>query len=122
MRQLRRRRQSRSRQGRHTMSASPAAGRRKAPAPRLLVLVTISGTLAMHMFVPALPDAARVLQVGSAAMQMTISVYIMGLAGGQLAYGPLSDAFGRRGPCCWSASHCIPQEVWRRRLRPMSTS
>ncbi len=29
-------------------------------------------------------------------MQMTMSVYIFGLAVGQLAYGPLSDRFGRR--------------------------
>jgi len=29
-------------------------------------------------------------------MQLTMSVYIFGLAVGQLAYGPLSDRFGRR--------------------------
>lgn len=62
----------------------------------LLVLITISGTLAMHMFVPALPAAATALGVDSAAMQRTISVYILGLAFGQLAYGPLSDGLGRR--------------------------
>lgn len=62
----------------------------------LLVLITISGTLAMHVFVPALPDAAHALAVSSGAMQMTISVYILGLAGGQLVYGPLSDSLGRR--------------------------
>ena len=62
----------------------------------LLVLVTLSGTLAMHMFVPALPDAATDLHASMSAMQMTISLYILGLAFGQLVYGPLSDGFGRR--------------------------
>ncbi|MDR3453881.1 MAG: Bcr/CflA family efflux MFS transporter [Rhodoferax sp.] len=62
----------------------------------LLALITISGTLAMHMFVPALPDVAHDFGASIAAMQMTISVYILGLAAGQLVYGPLSDGFGRR--------------------------
>jgi DHA1 family bicyclomycin/chloramphenicol resistance-like MFS transporter len=67
-----------------------------APPLWLLALITVSGTMAMHMFVPALPVAASALQAGTGAMQMTISIYIIGLAGGQLVYGPLSDALGRR--------------------------
>ena len=62
----------------------------------LLTLITFSGTLAMHIFVPALPQAARELGASIGAMQMTMSVYIFGLAVGQLVYGPLSDRFGRR--------------------------
>src|SRR5256885_6375193 len=80
-------------------SLSPAQGRtaasRKAPL-WLLVIVTIVGTLAMHMFLPALPDAARQLQAGASQMQLTITVYILGLGVGQLIYGPLSDSLGRR--------------------------
>jgi DHA1 family bicyclomycin/chloramphenicol resistance-like MFS transporter len=62
----------------------------------LLAIVTIVGTLAMHMFIPALPDAARHFGASSAQMQQTITVYIVGLAVGQLIYGPMSDALGRR--------------------------
>ncbi len=62
----------------------------------LLGLITFSGTLAMHIFVPALPAAARDLHASSAAIQLTMSVYILGLAAGQLVYGPLADHFGRR--------------------------
>ncbi|SFQ24337.1 multidrug effflux MFS transporter [Variovorax sp. 770b2] len=74
----------------------------EAPAPRphaplwLLALVTFSGTLAMHIFVPALPIAAKNLGAGMGAMQMTVSLYIFGLAVGQLLYGPMADRFGRR--------------------------
>ncbi|MBV8189294.1 MAG: MFS transporter, partial [Alphaproteobacteria bacterium] len=50
----------------------------------------------MHIFVPALPEAAHDLGSSIGGMQMTMSVYILGLAFGQLVYGPMSDRFGRR--------------------------
>jgi DHA1 family bicyclomycin/chloramphenicol resistance-like MFS transporter len=78
------------------LGAKPPETRTEPPALWLLVLITFSGTLAMHMFVPALPDATRDLGTTTAVMQMTISLYILGLAGGQLVYGPISDAYGRR--------------------------
>src|SRR5262249_7412955 len=42
----------------------------------LLTLITFSGTLAMHIFVPALPEAARDLGSSVGAMQLTMSVYV----------------------------------------------
>jgi len=45
----------------------------------LLALATFSGTLGMHIFVPALPSAAADLGTGIAAMQTTISLYILGV-------------------------------------------
>ncbi|WP_233472573.1 multidrug effflux MFS transporter [Cupriavidus respiraculi] len=62
----------------------------------LLVLVTLSGTMAMHIFVPALPLAGADLHAGPAGMQQTITYYVLGLAFGQLIYGPVSDTIGRR--------------------------
>jgi DHA1 family bicyclomycin/chloramphenicol resistance-like MFS transporter len=46
--------------------------------------------------VPALPRAGAELGASAAAMQITVSVYIFGLAVGQLIYGPLADRYGRR--------------------------
>lgn len=70
------------------------------PTPRaplwLLVLVTLSGTMAMHIFVPALPVAGQALGASASSMQQTITLYVLGLAVGQLIYGPISDATGRR--------------------------
>jgi DHA1 family bicyclomycin/chloramphenicol resistance-like MFS transporter len=62
----------------------------------LLALMVFSGTLGMHIFVPALPSAAVDLGASAGTMQWTVTLYILGLAGGQLVYGPLSDRFGRR--------------------------
>lgn len=62
----------------------------------LLVLVTLSGTMAMHIFVPALPVAGNALGALPSGMQQTITLYVLGLAVGQLIYGPLSDTLGRR--------------------------
>ena len=55
-----------------------------------------AGPLGMHIFVPALPAAAKDLHATPAALELTISLYILGLAVGQLVYGPASDRFGRR--------------------------
>jgi DHA1 family bicyclomycin/chloramphenicol resistance-like MFS transporter len=50
----------------------------------------------MHLIIPALPDTARDLHVSPGAIQLTITLYLIGLAIGQLIYGPISDRFGRR--------------------------
>ncbi len=68
---------------------------RQAPLS-LLVAVTMTGTVALHIFVPALAAAALDLHTDAAGIQSTITVYLIGLAGGQLLYGPLSDRYGRR--------------------------
>ncbi len=62
----------------------------------LLAMVTATGTLGMHMIIPALPATAVGLHVSEAKIQLTITLYLIGLAIGQLLYGPLSDRFGRR--------------------------
>ena len=77
------------------MTAPSRSPGRSAPL-WLLTLITFSGTLAMHIYVPAMPEAGQALGANIGEMQMTMSVYILGLAMGQLLYGPLSDRFGRR--------------------------
>lgn len=73
----------------------------------LLVLIAFSGTLGMHVFVPALPAAAESLRVDSQTIQFSITIYILGLAIGQLFYGPLSDAIGRRPSVLLALGICV---------------
>ncbi|HEY0183399.1 MAG TPA: multidrug effflux MFS transporter [Rhodopila sp.] len=70
-------------------------GRVRAPF-LLLVAMTACGTLGMHIIIPALPATARALDMSIGTAQLTITLYLIGLAIGQLLYGPVSDRFGRR--------------------------
>jgi len=74
----------------------PVLRSRRRPPFWLLVAVTASGTLAMHILVPVLPLAAKDLAVSPGKVQLAITLYLFAIAGGQLLYGPVSDKFGRR--------------------------
>lgn len=75
---------------------TPLYGRRDRAPFALIVAITACGTLGMHLIIPALPDTARALNVSPATIQLTITLYLISLAIGQLLYGPISDRFGRR--------------------------
>ncbi|HYF09805.1 MAG TPA: multidrug effflux MFS transporter [Acetobacteraceae bacterium] len=71
------------------------------PRRRLaLILGTIAavGPFTTDMYLPAFPAVGADLGATPGAVQGTLVTYFLALALGQLAYGPLSDRFGRRGP------------------------
>jgi MFS transporter, DHA1 family, multidrug resistance protein len=62
----------------------------------LLIAMTAIGPTTLNVLVPALPEIANRLASDIATVQLTVSIYLVGLATGQLIMGPLSDRFGRR--------------------------
>ena len=52
----------------------------------------------MKLSLPALPVLEQVFEVSGDAMRATITAFFICFALGQLAWGMISDRFGRRGP------------------------
>lgn len=64
----------------------------------LLALFTALGPLSIDMYLPALPQMAQDFGVGTQIMANSVPAYFLGLALGQLIYGPISDRIGRKKP------------------------
>lgn len=66
----------------------------------LLILGALAafGSLSVAMYLPGLPAMAAEFRGTAAEIQNTVAAFAFGLCLGQLAYGPASDRWGRRGP------------------------
>ena len=62
----------------------------------LLVVMTGIAPISLYMLVPALPVLATNFGSDISVAQMTVSLFMVGIACSQLIMGPLSDKFGRR--------------------------
>lgn len=62
----------------------------------LLIGMTAIGPVTLNIVVPALPGIITRLDTNAAAVQLTLSLFLLSLACAQLVLGPLSDRFGRR--------------------------
>jgi MFS transporter, DHA1 family, multidrug resistance protein len=69
-----------------------------------LLIILILGALStvspfsIDMYLPAFPQIANDLNTTQAEISLSVSGYFVGLACGQLFYGPLLDRFGRKPP------------------------
>ena len=79
-----------------TPDPGPARPSRLGRVAILLTAVVGLGALSIDMFLPSLPALARAYDTGPGTAQLTVTLFLAGLAPAQLAWGPLSDRFGRR--------------------------
>lgn len=69
------------------------------PLPVALLLMApfdLIASLAMDIYLPAIPAMPAALHTSPGVVQLTLSLYLLGLGLGQVLFGPLSDRVGRR--------------------------
>ncbi|PTU82215.1 multidrug effflux MFS transporter [Staphylococcus pasteuri] len=64
----------------------------------ILGALTAIGALSIDMFLPGLPDIQNDFHTTTSNAQLTLSLFMIGLALGNLFAGPISDSIGRRKP------------------------
>jgi len=64
----------------------------------ILGSLTAFGPLSLDMYLPGLPELTSDLHTTTSLGQLSITTCLLGLAFGQLLFGPLSDMHGRRKP------------------------
>jgi DHA1 family bicyclomycin/chloramphenicol resistance-like MFS transporter len=62
----------------------------------LLIAITAVGPLSLNILTPAMPGLIVTFGAEAGTVQLTLSLYLLGMAISQLLLGPLSDRFGRR--------------------------
>ena len=81
--------------------ALPSVARDRAGTVRLVVILgglAAFAPLSFDMYLPAFPELATDFGTSASAIQLTLTTCLVGVAVGQLVFGSLSDARGRRGP------------------------
>ncbi|MFN4142559.1 multidrug effflux MFS transporter [Aestuariivirga sp.] len=66
------------------------------PSYAILVAISAVGPLALNIFMPSMPGLQREFGVSYGVVQLTLTLYLIGMAACQLVYGPISDRVGRR--------------------------
>ncbi len=62
----------------------------------LLGAISAVTPLAIDLYLPAMPAIADGLATDASRVQMTLTIYTIGFAVGQLLHGPLADSYGRK--------------------------
>lgn len=66
--------------------------------PHLLSLMLLSAFAVMGAIIltPDLPKITSFFHISTGTSQLSVSIFLLGYAGGQLIYGPLANRYGRK--------------------------
>src|ERR1700730_1706072 len=64
----------------------------------ILGALTALGPFSIDMYLPGFPAIAKSFHTTTAQVSLSLSSFFVGLAAGQLLYGPLLDRYGRKIP------------------------
>ncbi len=67
-----------------------------------LGMLTAFGPFVTDMYLPSLPAMTDYFSTSASLVQLGLTFSMLGLAAGQILFGPLSDKYGRRTPLLWS--------------------
>jgi DHA1 family bicyclomycin/chloramphenicol resistance-like MFS transporter len=62
----------------------------------LITALVAAGTFSTSIYAPSMPTLVDELETTTDLVKLTLTVFLVGFALGQLVYGPISDRFGRR--------------------------
>lgn len=64
----------------------------------LLAMLTAFGPMSLDLYLPAFPSVAAGFDTDVSSVQLTMTTFLIGIAAGQILWGPTADRFGRRRP------------------------
>jgi DHA1 family 2-module integral membrane pump EmrD-like MFS transporter len=76
----------------------------------LMLMVLMQTTT--DQYVPSLPAIAKVFDSSKASIQLTLSLFMLGLGISHIFYGPLSDKIGRKPPIIFGVGLSIFGSLW----------
>jgi DHA1 family bicyclomycin/chloramphenicol resistance-like MFS transporter len=91
----------------------PAPGSGRVPTALIAVLTALNAVapFSIDMYLSAFPRMARDFNASTSSIQLSLTAFLIGLAGGQLIIGQLSDRYGRRIPLIVGSATCLGASV-----------
>lgn len=77
-----------------------------------LALLAAFAPFATDLYLPTFPELMRNLSATATQVQLSLMAFLLGLAAGQLVFGPLSDHWGRRPPLVVGTLVCLAASAW----------